>query len=372
MRRCLQLAKLATGSAAPNPVVGAVLVHEGRIIGEGYHKRFGGSHAEVECVRSVSPENVALIQSSTMYVSLEPCAHWGKTPPCADLIVRHKIPSVVVGCRDPFAEVNGKGIEQLRAAGVDVTVGVLEKECREANRRFFTFHQHNRPYVVLKWAQTADGKVSGPPAQNAPLLRRDVIPPMREAGDEVPRLRISNGYTNRLVHKWRSEEAAILVGTNTAWHDNPQLTTRLWPGANPVRIVVDKELRLPAQLKLFDGRVPTLVFNHRRHTLPFENLLPQNLSGVQYYQMGDDANLVHQILSGLYTLNIQSVMVEGGATLLQSFIEEAVWDEARVITAEAMVAGSGLPAPVLKGHRLVDTKKFETDAVRFYQPVTHP
>lgn len=246
MHRCLQLARLGAGAVAPNPMVGAVLVHEGRIIGEGYHRQYGCPHAEVDCLQSVLEGDKHLIPQSILYVSLEPCAHFGKTPPCADLIIGHKIPHVVVGCRDPFPAVNGKGIEKLQAAGTHVEAGVLEAACRKLNERFFTFHQQHRPYVVLKWAQTADGKM---------------------AKDGPERLLISNAMTNRLVHRWRSEEMAILVGTNTAWADNPSLTTRLWPGPNPVRLVVDLHLRLPKNLHLFDASAPTLVFNLLQHTV---------------------------------------------------------------------------------------------------------
>ncbi|HVF98165.1 MAG TPA: bifunctional diaminohydroxyphosphoribosylaminopyrimidine deaminase/5-amino-6-(5-phosphoribosylamino)uracil reductase RibD, partial [Flavisolibacter sp.] len=212
MQRCLQLAGLATGNVAPNPVVGSVLVYNDRVIGEGYHKQFGQAHAEVDCIASVLEEDKPLINQSVLYVTLEPCAHFGKTPPCANLIIQEKIPKVVVGCRDPFLQVNGKGIEKLRAAGVDVTVGILEEDCKSLNKRFFVFHTQHRPFVVLKWAQSGNQKIGGADGK---------------------RIFISNDYTARLVHKWRSEEATILVGTNTAFYDNPRLDTRLWPGNNP-------------------------------------------------------------------------------------------------------------------------------------------
>src|SRR5215207_8983700 len=222
MHRCLELARLGSGSVAPNPMVGAVLVYKDMIIGEGYHQQYGEAHAEVNCLNSVRPEHQHLIEQSTLYVSLEPCAHYGKTPPCADLIIQKKIPEVVVGCCDPFIQVNGKGIEKLQSAAVNVTIGVLEEECKQLNKRFFGFHTVQRPYVILKWAQTADGKV---------------------AGNDYGRKRISNQQTNRIVHKWRSEETTVVVGTNTALYDDPALTTRLWAGKNPVRIVVDMHMR---------------------------------------------------------------------------------------------------------------------------------
>lgn len=348
MHRCLQLAALASGNVAPNPMVGSVLVYEDRIIGEGYHKVYGGPHAEVECIVSVKAEDELLVQQSTLYVSLEPCAHFGKTPPCADLIIEKKIPKVIVGCRDPFLQVNGKGIEKLKAAGVEVEIGILEKECIELNRRFFHFHTQHRPYVVLKWAQTQDRFI---------------------AGHSASRLKISNRYTDRLVHKWRSEEVGILVGTNTAVNDDPQLNTRLWPGKNPVRIVVDMNKRLPLWLKMFDGNVPTIVFNKQEHTLPFEKLSAYNLTGVQYYAVTEDVSIVHQVLNGLYRLGIQSILVEGGAQLLKSFIDEEAWDEARVITNEEMRIENGLAAPIVKHATLIQTEAIFSDTIRTYKRV---
>jgi len=359
MQRCLQLAQLGQGSVAPNPMVGAVLVHNNRIIGEGYHQQYGGPHAEVHCLNSVKLHDVHLIEQSTIYVSLEPCAHFGKTPPCAHLIIDKKIPKVVVGCRDPFAEVNGKGIEKLQAAGVEVTTGVLEKECRELNKRFFTFHTQHRPYIVLKWAQTADGKIAAQPLAKAKGWENE---------QQQERLFISNAYTNRMVHQWRSEEMAILVGTNTALYDDPELSTRLWPGSHPIRLVVDKHLRLPKKLKLFNGDIPTIVFNMQLHTLPFEKIsvLDIRARGVSYYQVAEDTSLVHQITQALYQLNIQSVLIEGGAQLLQSFINEDLWDEARIITNEQLMMGDGLPAPVLKNGTLQKTEAVFSDSIRCY------
>ena len=254
MRRCLELATLGCGNVAPNPMVGAVLVFNDRVIGEGYHQKYGEAHAEVNCIDSVAEADKKLISSSTLYVSLEPCAHFGKTPPCADLIIQHKIPRVIIGCRDPFKEVDGKGIEKLKAAGVHIETGILEDDCRELNKRFFSFHTKQRPYVILKWAQTADGFIA---ATNHPPGERT----LKESAEKKERLHISNEYSNRLVHKWRSEEAAILIGTNTALLDDPELTTRLWPGRSPVRLILDMDLRLPAHLKIFDRSVRTIVFN---------------------------------------------------------------------------------------------------------------
>jgi diaminohydroxyphosphoribosylaminopyrimidine deaminase/5-amino-6-(5-phosphoribosylamino)uracil reductase len=338
------------GNVAPNPMVGAVLVHNDKIIGEGYHKKYGEAHAEVNCIKSVKPEHQSLIADSVLYVSLEPCVHFGKTPPCADLIIQHKIPKVVIGCRDPFAQVNGKGIEKLNAVGIEVELGVLENECKELNKRFFLFHTQHRPYVVLKYAETLDKKI---------------------AGEEQNRLLISGELSNRIVHKWRSEEMAICVGTNTALLDDPSLTTRLWPGGNPVRVVVDMDLRLPRSLKLFDGNTPTIVFNIRQHNLPFEKISAEDLKsiGVGYYQVTEDVSLVHQMMNALYRIGIQSVLVEGGAQLLQSFIDENIWDEARIITNEDLIIGSGLPAPLLKKYQITSKEHLGSDVIRYYQPI---
>jgi diaminohydroxyphosphoribosylaminopyrimidine deaminase / 5-amino-6-(5-phosphoribosylamino)uracil reductase len=335
MHRCLELAKEGAGYVAPNPMVGAVLVYENRIIGEGFHRVYGKEHAEVNCIHSVKKEDRALIPRSTMYVSLEPCAHHGKTPPCADMIIKEKIPAVVIGCRDPFKKVDGKGIEKLQAAGVQVTTGILEQESLTLNKRFISFHTMHRPYIILKWAQTANGKITE---------------------RNVSRLLISNEYTNRLVHKWRSEEAAILVGTNTALTDDPQLTNRLWKGPTPIRMVVDKELRLPSTLRLFDKQVMTIVFNTVKHEEQ-ENLL--------FYKIDRDVNLVNQLILALYQLNIQSVLIEGGARLLQSFIDEEAWDEARIITNSELLVKNGLPAPVLSYGDLQQQQQLFTDTIDF-------
>jgi diaminohydroxyphosphoribosylaminopyrimidine deaminase / 5-amino-6-(5-phosphoribosylamino)uracil reductase len=325
MRRCFELAQLGAGYVAPNPMVGAVLVHNDRIIGEGWHQRYGQAHAEVNCIASVKEEDKDLIASSTMYVSLEPCAHYGKTPPCADLIIRYHIPHVVIGCRDPFSKVDGKGIDKLKAAGIDVEAGILENEAKELNKRFFTFHTQHRPYVILKWAQTADGFIAADPA-------------LTNGNGKTDRLLISNDLSNRIVHRWRSEEASILVGTNTALLDNPALTNRLWDGPSPVRLVVDMDLHLPHELQLFDHSQRTIVFNTIKHEEE-ENLL--------YYQVTHDVSLVPQIMNALYQLQLQSVLVEGGAALLQSFIAENCWDEARVIVNKDLFIKRGLPAPVM-------------------------
>lgn len=340
MSRCLLLASQGQGKVHPNPMVGAVLVHEGRVIGEGFHEQYGKAHAEVNCIQSVKESDSVLIRSATLYVSLEPCAHFGKTPPCADLIIEKNIKAVVIGCRDPFAAVNGKGMEKLKEAGIEVITGVLEAECFELNKRFFTFHTLHRPYIFLKWAQTGNTKI---------------------AHADYSRLAISNEYTNRLVHKWRSEQAAIMIGTNTALFDDPSLTTRLWPGPHPVRLVVDTHLRLPSSLQVFNGQVKTIVFNCLRH---------EESGNLLYYQVTEDVSLVHQVLNALYSLSIQSVMVEGGAYLLQSFINEKVWDEAAIITNEALILSNGLPAPVLTHHTFTGSQRFFSDLIHRYKKIT--
>lgn len=339
MQRCIELAKLGAGNVAPNPLVGAVLVYGERVIGEGYHMQYGQAHAEVNCIKNVSAADKELIAESDMYVSLEPCAHFGKTPPCADLLIRHNIKKVFVGCRDPFEAVNGKGIEKLRAAGVEVIVGILEKECIELNQAFFTFHTKKRPYIILKWAQSADNFIGGSRQQ-----------------DVTQRVFITNDITNRMVHKWRSETAAILVGTETALKDDPSLTTRLWKGNNPVRIVIDRSLRLPGTLKLFDRSVPTIVFN---------DLKSSGEKELMYYKNDSTGNGLQTVCDVLYQENINSLMVEGGAKLLQSFIVAGLWDEARIITNRRLLLHEGVPAPMLNTGSITKRENYREDEVVF-------
>ena len=338
MSRCIQLAKSGEGNVAPNPMVGAVLVHEDKIIGEGFHQKYGEAHAEVNCINSVSETNKSLIKKSTIYVSLEPCSHYGKTPPCSNLIIQHAIKKVVIGCQDIYKEVAGKGIQQLQNAGIDVVTGVLENESIDLNKRFFTFHQKQRPYIILKWAQSSNAKI----------------------GAAQERILISNDYSNRLVHKWRHEEAAILVGTNTALKDNPSLTTRLWEGRNPVRIVIDKELKLPASLNIFDKDADTFIFNF------FKNSLEGNLRYIKI----ENKNFTEQMLKVLHDLNIQSVLVEGGTKTLQSFIDADLWDEARIITNEEMIIEDGIPAPEMHDFNLIKKEKYFNDRIDYYKPKT--
>lgn len=350
MQRCLVLAEKGAGRVAPNPMVGAVLVYNSKIIGEGYHQKYGEAHAEVNCINSVIEADKQFISKSILYVSLEPCAHFGKTPPCADLIIKHKIPDVVIGCRDPFAAVDGKGIERLLAAGLTVNIGILKNKCSELNNRFFTFHKKERPYIILKWAQTSNGKMAP-----LPDSYRDPQGGTLEPGD-VKRLLISNEFTNRLVHKWRTEEAAILVGTNTAGLDDPALTARLWPGANPLRVVIDLELKLSGHLKLFDGSAKTIVFNYNKQDAT-EKLV--------YLQLNRAGDVIEQVLSALYAMQVQSLIVEGGSLLLQSFIDAGLWDEARVITNSTMVIDEGIDAPILKNYQWAATQKVKNDIIQF-------
>ena len=319
MHRCLELAATASGYTAPNPMVGAVVVYEGRIIGEGFHRQYGEPHAEVNAIHSVREKE--LLEHSTLYVNLEPCSHHGKTPPCADLIISHRIPHVVTGSFDPNPLVAGKGIAMLRAAGCRVTEHILEEECDRLNIRFMTFHRKHRPYVVLKWAQTADGFIDA-------IRDRNVI------GRPTW---ITGWYEQTQVHKWRSEEQAVMVGTNTALADNPMLNIRRWHGRQPLRIVLDKQLRLPASLHLFDGTQPTLVFTEKQK---------KGTGNVTYAPVPFDQQLPYHILDELFRRKITSVFIEGGTQLLQTFIDAGLWDEARIFTGSVLF-GDGIKAPVM-------------------------
>jgi diaminohydroxyphosphoribosylaminopyrimidine deaminase / 5-amino-6-(5-phosphoribosylamino)uracil reductase len=336
MQRCIALAKIGEGNVAPNPLVGAVLVHAEKIIGEGYHQKYGEAHAEVNCMNNVLGENKKLISSSTLYVSLEPCAHFGKTPPCADLIIKNKIPKVIIGCKDVFTKVDGKGIEKLENAGITVTTGVLEDECKMLNKRFFTFHMHQRPYIILKWAQTADRKI---------------------AGNNAERLIISNEFTNRLVHKWRSEEVAILIGTNTALLDDPSLTTRLWQGKNAIRLVLDINLRLPKTFKIFNEEAQTIIFNKIKN---------EEDKNILFAKIDEEKNIIQQILEVCYQKNIQSILVEGGTKLLQSFIDENLWDEARRIVNYQLSIVNGLSAPKFSNFKHANSEHIFNDRIDYF------
>lgn len=332
MKRCLDLAAMGLGNVAPNPMVGAVVVHEGKIIGEGYHRRYGEAHAEVNAINAVTDKS--LLKSATLYVNLEPCAHYGKTPPCSELITKMHIPRVVIGSGDPNPLVNGKGTAILKQAGCDVITGILRDECEELNRRFFTFQQQQRPYIILKWAETADGYI-------------DKI----RSSSEKPQW-ITNEASRMLVHKWRSEEQGIMVGANTALMDNPQLNVRDWKGSDPVRIIIDNDLTLPQHLRLFHGSQKTIVF-----TLKNSNLVTGNIELVKIPAGVDKISFV---FNHLYCNKILSVIVEGGAKLVDLLIERNLWDEARVFQGKALFGG-GICAPGLHSTVISET---EIDGVR--------
>ena len=317
--RCLELAQNGSGFVAPNPMVGAVLVYNNKIIGEGFHQAFGEPHAEVNAInQSLENGNKYLLDKSVLYVNLEPCSHSGKTPPCSDLIIKYGIPKVVIGCKDPFPEINGRGIKKLQEAGIDVVMGILENECTELNKRFVTFHSKKRPFILLKFAQTSNNFIA--PVQNS-------------------NKKISNEFTDILVHKWRSEEASIMVGTNTAELDNPSLTVRKWQGNNPLRILIDRKLRLPKSLSLFDGSSSTLVFNEIRNEIK---------NNIEFIRIDFNENVISNLISFLYERKILSLIVEGGRNLLGQFIENKLWDEARIITSDNFFA-EGIRSPEIHG-----------------------
>lgn len=325
MQRCIQLAQNGLCNVAPNPMVGAVIVCDGKIIGEGYHVRCGEAHAEVNAIRSV--KDSALLKRSTIYVSLEPCSHYGKTPPCADLIIEKQIPRIVIGCQDPFSKVAGRGIRKLRDAGREVIVGVLEEECRRLIRRFITFHTLHRPYITLKWAESADGYID--------VCRKDGSPTV-----------LSSPLTSMLVHKRRAEHSAIMVGTNTARLDNPGLTVRQWYGRNPVRVVLDKKTALSPELHLFDGSVPTIVFTEGNHA---------SRPNVDFITIDYGGDILPQMMETLYERGLQSLLVEGGSALLQSFIDAGLWDEV-FIEECPQILHSGVKSPEMNNKIPYDTE----------------
>jgi len=324
IRRCIQIGEHGLGTARPNPMVGAVIVYNGKIIGEGFTSPYGQSHAEVNAINTV--EDKSLLRKSTLYVTLEPCSHFGKTPPCSDLIIKHKIPEVVIGCIDDNPEVAGRGIAKLKASGCHVIVGVLEEECRTHHKRFFTFHNKKRPYVILKWAETNDGFI----APKSKQIKKPVW--------------ITNAYSRQLVHKWRAEEQAILVGTTTVIEDNPSLTVRDWYGQQPTRIVLDQTSKLNND---FD------VFNHQASTIRVTS------AEIDFKQP-----IALQICRLLHSKNINSVIIEGGTKTLQTFIDEGLWDEARIFNG-LIKFKEGLKAPTLKG-QLISKTNIGEDTLRIY------
>ena len=325
IKRCLQIAKNGLGATRPNPMVGAVVVFEDTIIGEGYTSAYGSNHAEVNAINAVVDKS--LLSKSKLYVTLEPCSHFGKTPPCSDLIIKHKIPRVIIGCIDDNPEVAGKGIAKLKASGCEVIVGVLEVECKAHHKRFFTFHNKKRPYIILKWAETKDGFI-------APKTK-----------DKKEPVWITNTYSRQLVHKWRAEEQAILVGTNTVLEDNPSLTVRDWTGKNPTRIVIDRTSKLNLTFNVFNTEAETFIINEQN--IDFKKPIAAQITDI------------------LHKKNINSVIIEGGAKTLQTFIDESLWDEARIFIGQPEFK-EGLKAPKLKG-KLISESKINTDILKIYK-----
>jgi len=336
LQRCIDLALNGAGNVSPNPMVGAVVVHNNTIIGEGYHQQYGEAHAEVNAINSVKDK--LLLSKATIYVSLEPCAHYGKTPPCSDLIIESKIPNVIIGCKDPFAKVAGKGIEKLKKAGVNVTVGVLEKECLDLNKRFFTFHEKKRPYIILKWAQSQDGFIDKKRTDSCPTINW-----------------ITQPNTKQITHKWRSEEDAILIGKNTAINDNPELTTRAVNGKNPIRIVIDKKLELPNDLKIFNNGSKTIVLNELKNEEKGSILCKK----VNFSSFFDD------LWSICAENDILSIIIEGGAFTLNQFIEKELWDEARILTGKPFFA-EGVIAPKMN-QEPTEQITFGKDLITYYK-----
>ena len=341
IKRCIELAKNGLGTTYPNPLVGSVIVHKNRIIGEGWHYKAGKPHAEVNAINAVKDKT--LLKEATIYVSLEPCSHFGKTPPCSDLIIKHGIKNVVIGTVDPFSKVAGKGIKKLKEAKSNVTVGVLEEACNELNKRFFTYHIQKRPYIILKWAQSADGFLSPYEIQN---------------GQKKPKQTwITNDISKQLVHKWRNEEQAILVGTNTVLIDNPSLTTREWYGKSPLRVTVDQSRKIPENARILNDEAESLIFTAHKES--------DADNSPMHIPVSFEDGLLDAIMKNLYHKDIQSVIVEGGGFTLQSFIKNNLWDEARVFIGNK-VFKEGIPAPKITG-RLIEKKDLNTDELYIWK-----
>ncbi len=342
MLRCIEIAQNGLGVSAPNPAVGAVIVYNYKIIGEGYTSTYGGPHAEVNAIQSVT--DISLLKEATLYVTLEPCSHFGKTPPCVDLIIKHGIPKVVIGLMDPHEKVAGRGIQKLIDAGCEVLTKILEKECRELHKRFLTFHEKKRPYIILKWAETLDGYIA----------------PEKEKRNTNPEpFWITNPYSRQITHKWRAEEQAILVGSNTVLEDNPKLDVRHWKGKNPVRIVVDPSLKIKGNYHVLDGSIPTILLTEIRDESKY-------VSGVDYALVDFSKNVTQQICSILWKSNLTSVLVEGGSQTLQTFLDAKLWDEARVFTGSTSFK-EGIKAPDFKGE-IISELKIKNDFLKTYRP----
>ncbi len=324
IRRCLYIAKNGLGTTRPNPMVGCVIVHENQIIGEGFTSPYGGNHAEVNAINSVIDKSK--LKDATLYVTLEPCSHYGKTPPCSDLIIKNKISNVIIGCLDDNEKVAGKGVAKLKESGCNVIVGILEKECQDHHKRFFTFHNKKRPYIILKWAETMDGFI-------APETKAEATP-----------VWITNELSRQLVHKWRTEEQAILVGSNTVLKDNPTLTARDWTGENPVRIVLDPDMILSKNLNLFNNEAKTIVISRKE---------------IDYSK-----DVAKEISDFLFEENINSIIIEGGAQTLQTFIDSGLWDEARVFVGQKEFK-KGIKAPCFSG-KLLSEQKISSDSLKIY------
>lgn len=338
MQRCIGLARRGAGKVSPNPMVGAVIVVDGIILAEGWHQQYGGPHAEPMAINSLIEKYSGaadLLKRATIYVSLEPCSHFGKTPPCAELIIKHQLSEVIIGCLDPSEKVSGKGVQKLLAAGIKVTSGILNDECIYLNRRFFTSNRFKRPYIILKWAETENGFIS-------PLPRQEI--------------QITSVASKMISHRWRTQEDCILIGKNTALIDDPSLTSREWPGRNPIRAVVDWGLTLPETLNIFDQEADTLIFN---------GLKTEKVRNLTYFQLETRAYLPQYILFQLYLMDLHSVIIEGGASLLNQFIAAGLWDEARVFSSQKSFH-SGLEAPLLHG-KLLSVDKYGTDQLKIIQ-----
>ncbi len=333
MHRAMELARLGFGNVSHNPMVGCVIVYNDKIIGEGYHRQFGEQHAEVNAINEIKEKE--MLADSTAYVTLEPCAHFGKTPPCANLLVQHQVKKVVIANIDPNPLVAGKGIEILRNAGIEVKTGILEDDGKDLNKRFFKAIINKRPYVILKWAETADRFIA------------------RKNFDSKW---ISNDFSRKLVHKWRAEEDAILVGKNTAKHDNPTLNVRDWEGNNPLRIVIDRHLDLDENINLFNKEIPTICYNLKK-SIERKNL---------YFVQLSEAKFLENLLEDLHKRNFQSVLIEGGAKTIQNFIDAGLWDEARVFQSSACFS-AGISSPQLKGATFDGKEDIMGDTLTYFK-----